>query len=285
MIDDRQEELAAMHSMGLLDGDERERFMAEIAGNPELRRRVSELGLVAAELALLSPPVEPPAELRARILASAAARENESGRTKASSPSEDNRIIAFPSWIPWLAAASIGIAAVWSERNYLAAQNEISSLRDQQRVSQLALGQARIDLDRARLRLADSNLEVAALGNKLRAENDLARFKIATLASLLGNSPAALAVAVWDPAQEKGVLTVSKLPAAASEKDYQLWVIDAQYAAPVSAGTFVVDPATGEAHVVFKADKPVRSIAKFAVSLERKGGAPEPQGPIVLVSK
>jgi anti-sigma-K factor RskA len=101
---------------------------------------------------------------------------------------------------------------------------------------------------------------------------------------MLGNSPAALAVAVWDPTREEGVLAVSKLPALASEKDYQLWVIDKQYPSPVSGGVFVVDPATGEAHIVFKADKPVHSIAKFAVSLERKGGATSPQGPIVLLS-
>jgi anti-sigma-K factor RskA len=102
---------------------------------------------------------------------------------------------------------------------------------------------------------------------------------------MLGNTPEALAVAVWDPSRERGVLSVSKLPALASEKDYQLWVIDKKYPAPVSAGTFVVDPVTGEAHIVFKADKPVESIAKFAVSLERKGGSPSPQGPIVLISQ
>jgi anti-sigma-K factor RskA len=81
------------------------------------------------------------------------------------------------------------------------------------------------------------------------------------------------------------VLTVSKLPAVAAEKDYQLWVIDSHYAAPVSGGVFAVDPATGRAHVIFRADKPVHSIAKFAVSLERKGGAAEPEGPIVLLSE
>jgi anti-sigma-K factor RskA len=53
----------------------------------------------------------------------------------------------------------------------------------------------------------------------------------------------------------------------------------------VSAGVFAVDPATGEAHVVFRADRPVRAISKFAVSLERKGGAAKPEGPIVLISQ
>ena len=151
-------------------------------------------------------------------------------------------------------------------------------------IAQLALEQTRSQLDDARRLLTQSGREIAELNADLKAEGDLAHFKIATLASMLGNSPAALAVAVWDPTREEGVLAVSKLPALASEKDYQLWVIDKQYPSPVSGGVFVVDPATGEAHIVFKADKPVHSIAKFAVSLERKGGATSPQGPIVLLS-
>ena len=102
---------------------------------------------------------------------------------------------------------------------------------------------------------------------------------------MLGNSPAALAVAVWDPTREEGVLAVSRLPALAAAKDYQLWVIDPQYPSPVSGGVFSVDPVSGEAHVVFRADRPVKSIAKFAVSLERKGGVPKPEGPIVLLSQ
>ncbi len=78
---------------------------------------------------------------------------------------------------------------------------------------------------------------------------------------------------------------IAELPALASEKDYQLWVIDKQYPSPVNAGVFVVDPVTGEAHIVFKADKHVDSIAKFAVSLERKGGVAKAEGPIVLLSQ
>jgi hypothetical protein len=186
--------------------------------------------------------------------------------------------------MPWLAAACIAVAAVWPVRLYVKAESENAALREQRRIAQLALEQTRSQLDDARRLLTQSGREIAELNADLKAEGDLAHFKIATLASMLGNSPAALAVAVWDPTREEGVLAVSKLPALASEKDYQLWVIDKQYPSPVSGGVFMVDPATGEAHIVFKADKPVHSIAKFAVSLERKGGATSPQGPIVLLS-
>jgi hypothetical protein len=223
------------------------------------------------------------------------------------------RVVPFPAWVPWLAAAALAVAALWSRHLYLStrgeyallrerqrlaqeaieqerrtnqlAQSEIESLRAQRRLAQEALDETRAKLADASRLLADSGRQIADLDAKLKAEGDIAHFKIATLASMLGNSPAALAVAVWDPNREQGVLSVSKLPAVAAAKDYQLWVIDAAYPAPVSAGVFAVDPVTGEAHVVFRADKPVRSIAKFAVSVERKGGAPEPEGPIVLLGQ
>jgi anti-sigma-K factor RskA len=75
------------------------------------------------------------------------------------------------------------------------------------------------------------------------------------------------------------------MPALAEGKDYQLWLVDPQYPIPVDGGVFTVNPATGEAHVAFKAGKPVKSVTKFAVSLERKGGVPKAEGPMVLLSQ
>jgi anti-sigma-K factor RskA len=282
MTDEHQEELAALHAFDLLEGAERERFAAELARNPELKGLVAELRLAATALAHAASDAEPPAELRARVLASASRL-----RLVADAPGAAPRggnLTPFRTWVPWLVAACIAVAAIWPERLYVRAESENAALREQKQVAQLALEQTRSQLDDTRRLLTQSGREIAELNANLKAEGDLAHFKIATLASMLGNSPAALAVAVWDPTREEGVLAVSKLPALASEKDYQLWVIDKQYPSPVSGGVFVVDPATGEAKIVFKADKPVHSIAKFAVSLERKGGSTTPQGPIVLLS-
>jgi anti-sigma-K factor RskA len=281
MIDERQQELAALHALDLLEEGERAEFASELARNPELQRLVAELRQASAGLAYTAPEAEPPAELRARVLASASLQ----GLGGGVAIPRQRRPVPFPAWIPWLAAACIAVAAVWSERLYLASENENASLREQERLAQAALDQAQAQLADARNLLAQSGRQIVELSANLKAEGDLAHFKIATLASMLGNTPAALAVAVWDPSREEGVLTVSKLPAVAAEKDYQLWVIDSHYAAPVSGGVFAVDPATGRAHVIFRADKPVHSIAKFAVSLERKGGAAEPEGPIVLLSE
>jgi anti-sigma-K factor RskA len=282
MIDESKEELAALHAFDLLEGADRERFVAELASDPELQKLFADLRMAATAVAHVAPDAEPPAELRARVLASAASVNPDA--SPASAAPRPGRLIPFPSWIPWLAAAGIAVAALWSNRQYNNAEARAAALSDQKFIAESALKQTRAQLDDARRLLERSGRQIAELSANLKAEGDLAHFKIATLASMLGNSPAALAVAVWDPTREEGVLAVSKLPAAASEKDYQLWVIDRQYTSPVSGGIFVVDPATGEAHVVFKTDKPVHSIAKFAVSLERKGGVPTREGPIVLLS-
>jgi len=285
MIDDRQEELAALHALGLLEDGEREPFVAELGRSSELRKRVGDLRQCAAALAYLAPDAVPPDALKARILASAGASAGRAAapETAPAVPARETGRRLGPAWVPWLAAACFGAALVWAERLYFAARSEVESLRDQQRLAELTLAQARAQLEDGARKLAASERKSDELGARLKAEAGLARLKIAALAPVLGDSAKALAVAVWDPAREEGVLAVSRLPAAAAEKDYQIWVIDAGYPAPVSGGVFAVDPATGEARVAFRANRPVRAVAKFAVSLERKGGVRSREGPIVLL--
>jgi anti-sigma-K factor RskA len=158
--------------------------------------------------------------------------------------------------------------------------------------SRQQLAQLRRDVDAAQQRFADASRQaadagrqIALLSDRLKQESDLAQYKIATLASMLGNSPQALAVVVWNPMEQEGMLKLAKLAMPASDKDYQLWVIDPQYKDPVSAGLVSMDSATGEAHVMFKTVKPIKTVSKFAISLEQKGGMPEPQGPIVMLSE
>jgi len=289
--DERREELAALRALELLQGPELAELEAEIGRDPVFGRRVEELRAAAAAIAYAAPAAEPPAALRERILADV-----DVGRRA-------RPVAFFPILLPWAAAACLALAAAWSGRLYWSARSEAALLRDQQRLAGLELRSTRNQLEAERIvsrqqlaetrlqlaevdrQLADSGRQLADLTRKIRSEGSLAQFKIAVLASMLGNSPQALAVAVWDPAKQEGVLSVSKLPAAARDRDYQLWVIDPQYPAPVSGGVFTVDAARGDARVNFRAERPVKSIAKFAVSVERKGGVPAPEGPIVLISQ
>ncbi len=127
---------------------------------------------------------------------------------------------------------------------------------------------------------ADAGRQIALLGQKLKQEGDLAQFKIATLASMLGNSPQAQAVVVWNPMDQQGMIKLAKLDMPATGMDYQLWLIGPD-GKPISGGVVAMDP-TGETHKMFTADKPINAVTKFAISLEQKGGMPEPHGKIVM---
>lgn len=178
------------------------------------------------------------------------------------------------------------------EQKLAGTTGELSTLRTQldERVAQVATLTGRLDAmtgasAQVARQLEEAKDRIARLSADIVAQRDLADFKITTLASMLQNSPQALAVAVWDPAKQEGVLKVEKLPALLPSQDYQLWVVDPQYPNPVDGGVFTVDAKTGEARVKFKANQPVKAIAAFAVTLERKGGVPKAEGPFVLLGK
>lgn len=119
---------------------------------------------------------------------------------------------------------------------------------------------------------------------RLEQRNAFAQLRIATLASQLENAPEAIAAVVWDGARQEGVLKVSNVPANAADRDYQLWIVDPDYPNPVDAGTFHVAQA-GTADIPFKPKARVATANAFAVSLERKGGVPKAEGPMVLLGK
>ena len=77
-------------------------------------------------------------------------------------------------------------------------------------------------------------------------------------------------------------LTIPRIPAPAGPgRDYQLWVIDPKIPQPVSAGVFNVSN-NGPMRTDFWPRSPVQSASAFAISLEKAGGAPKPEGEIIL---
>lgn len=158
------------------------------------------------------------------------------------------KIVALPrrsTWLPWTLAAGFAVLAGWLAYDRSHLTTEMASLRDQ--------------------------------GN-------LAQMQIATMNSMVDSSPKGLAVVVWDEEKQQGLLKVENMPKTRADQDYQLWVVDPKYKLPVDAGVFNLD-SQGPNRVPFKPAQPITSADKFAVSLERKGGAPQHEGPIVMISK
>lgn len=278
MSTERKEELAALHALGLLEDAERTAFESEIARDPALRVLVDELAGTAAALALAAPPAEPPAALKERILGSVAAEERANP-----APRPAGNVVAFPllRLIPWLAAACFAFGAGWLFMQNTELRRANDDLRTEKELAEAAYQVAQNQLTE---RTVLAERMITDLGRRLQRQEDLTRLKVTALAALVPENQDAQAIAVWDPEIGAGLLTVDKLPALAPTQDYQIWVVDPAYPTPVDGGVFSPGP-DGRAAVAFKGDKPVRTVNAFAISVEKKGGVPKAEGPIVLLGK
>lgn len=275
MITERQEELASLHAVGLLEGAERDVFESELADNPELQALHANLVATAAALALTAPARQPPPELKEEVLA----------RCAAASPHTQQPVragaLSFGAVLPWAAAAVFALAAAWYGRQAAVLRDQNEALRTDRELAEVAYKMARSQLAERTL-VAEKMIN--NLGEKLRHSEDLARLKISALASLAGNTKEAQVIAVWDPDQQAGLLSLDRLPPVADTQDYQLWIVDPNHKDPVSAGVFH-GPADGRMALPFWPDHPVAKATAFAISVERKGGVAKAEGPIVMMGQ
>ena len=152
--------------------------------------------------------------------------------------------------LPWAVAAGLAIttAALWSERDGLS--KDAAALRDE------------------------------AL--TLRTRDVLAKVKVTVLAPQDEAYAKAVAVVVWDAEKQQGLVRFANMPRLAAGDSYQLSISDPKYPQPVSAGGVPVGD-DGSARVAFTPAHTIRAAEKFAISIERAGGASVPLGPIVLL--
>jgi len=153
--------------------------------------------------------------------------------------------IVRPNWLPWALAACLAVACTLLVADQSKLRHEVTTLREQ---------------------------------------DALSRTRIATLSAQTEAYAKVLAVVIWDEEKQRGIVKLDQLAPAAPDRDYQLWMIDPNRKAPVSAGVVPVND-DGLVQAAFKPAQPIRSGVKFAVSIERKGGAPAPEGPIILMGK
>jgi anti-sigma-K factor RskA len=116
----------------------------------------------------------------------------------------------------------------------------------------------------------------------IRATDPLMQTTFVTLAPSAPAPADAKATVAWQPGRQSGVIRISNLPAPQPGKDYQLWAVDAEHKDPISAGIVRVDK-NGVAQIRFKPVEKAEHVKAFAISLEREGGVPKKEGPILLV--
>lgn len=300
MRHDEYKQLLALEAVGALDEEERGRLKEHLASCAECREELRELSDAAASLLYTVAPVRPSLELRAGLLARVRAVDppevfvdpsEVAALPKASDPweardgaaataagSRDLRTLLggvslwqLFAWRPTLgfgaAAAVAGLVlfgltslALWNQNQSLSA--EVTSLSDRLREAQNEIGGQREQLASARHieeLLASPGVRVAELSGKTPA-------------------PQAHAMLAYDRSTGRAFVMAKGLPPCPAGHAYQLWLIADNK--PLPGGTFKTD-AQGNARM---SDRLPPNVAAptFAVTLEREGGVPAPQGDIFL---
>lgn len=270
MIDERFEELAALNALGMLEGDEKRTLDGVTIRDRELRSLCTELEYTAAELASLVAPVAPPAAMKNRIRARIRSRKGGAAYSSGG---------AWGAIIGWSAAAVFAASSawLWTEREKLSTRLQSAAAE-----SHTAIQAAQTSFQSERNELQQQLLKLTTQIDTLKQRDTLAQMQIATLQGSLDAYKQGVAVVVWDSEKQHGVLKLEKMPPVETGKDYQLWVVDPKSTAPVDAGIVRVN-ADGFAKVDFKPVTTITEASKFALSVEKEGGVPKGEGPIVLI--
>jgi anti-sigma-K factor RskA len=95
-------------------------------------------------------------------------------------------------------------------------------------------------------------------------------------------NPAGYGKIIWDPKNQKALLQVANLPTVPANKDYQLWLI--KNGKPIPAGVFDVNGTSKNSFFAIQqlAKANQQNANAFAVTLEPKGGSPQPTGDMYL---
>ncbi len=139
------------------------------------------------------------------------------------------------------------------------------------------------EADAVRLKREKEALEDALKGLYVANSDRLNNARVALLRPTAAGSPQTLGATVWLPNDQRGLVVLENLPALPASQNYQLWLIDPSAPAPVSAAVFTSE-ATGAVRHLFTTPGNLRTIERFAVSVEPKGGVPRPTGKIILAS-
>jgi anti-sigma-K factor RskA len=245
MTHEEFEAVAALDALGAATADEARALSAHTTSCEGCRRAVAEYAEAATLLARELAPVQPPPEVRARVV--------DAVRPAGELVDAEQRFVR--PW--WLATAATLFLALWGWR-------EIG----------IRVAREHIATQQAELRtLAEEKDRLAVQNEKLAS---LAAPETRTIA-LAGQemSPAASARVFLDPTRRRAIVFFYNMPSNPATKSYQLWIIRADQPKPQSAGVFDVSGA-GSASVSVENLPLLTEIKGLAVTLEPRGGAPEP---------
>ena len=293
-IMDRQEflDLCAVYALGALEGEELLRFRLTAAqGDAEMRTALADALKTAANLSLAAPEATPSSAVKLRLQQQVKARlhAEEAGAKPARTFqfSEEPK----PSWIQRLFGVGMpsrfGVAAAFSLLIVAVALVTFNvSLKEKLSAQTVALLDTHSRMDA----LADStHTRITALQDSLSRKEamlEVIRSKSMQMVAMGGmDDTSRYGKIIWDPERKVAILQVS-LPPEPDGMSYQLWVIRDNK--PMDAGVFQVSNQVGgdglyRIEQLVETDK--NHINAFAVTMEPKGGMPQPTGKMYLMGE
>jgi anti-sigma-K factor RskA len=280
-------ELLVPHSLDALETAEARTLEDHLRSCGECRDELEEWRRTSAALALsASSAAEPSPEVRNRILAGARAMKRstvpQNGEpdtvayqapvTTASSASTSNVIPIRPRRASTTVMRAVAAIAACLVIALLLVGYVLQAQRNRAIES---------DLNQAKAKLEERDRELA----RLRDEKGFITSPDANMASLSGTEMAvdARAKIAFDRKTGRAMLMADNLPPAPAGKAYQLWFI-VEGKPPMPGGVFIPDTG-GHAELRDQMPPEGREAGVFAVTLEKAGGAPSPEGKAYLQGK
>jgi len=263
-----QLELCIPYVFGRLNPGNRKQFEAHlVAGCEQCRVELSGLYESTALLPLLLRQEAPPSGVRQKLLGRLSSKKPEQRRNERPQPPQREKPVT-PSLAPsaahdrpWYLYVSIVGGALLIIALIIFVNQLVGTTGSQEK----KLTELQGELQRSQ--------EAAGI---LQAE----RLEILPLTSVMPGS-GMYGKVLWDPAKRNAVLQTANLPAQSEGKQYQLWILKEKK--PYSVGVFDVNvekSSTLNSMVLPVAD--TREIEGFSITLEPKGGSPQPTGDALL---
>lgn len=264
---DQFEELCAGYVLHALDEDEREQFEQMLDEATDQQRRLyRDLWATANQLAFTIELAEPSDLLKDRILAEIRSEKNgQNEQTKETGSSDQSSDLNWPA----LAAAASFALLVVSLSLLFYSFNLSSEIENKEQT------------------ITQQQTRITQLKNELQRKEEMlaileSREVDMVLMSGLKVNPDGYGKVIWDSEKQQALLQVSNLPPVPKNKDYQLWIIKNNK--PVSAGVFTVnDPNDNFFKIEEMAAADEQATSAFAITLEPKGGVPQPTGEMYLL--
>jgi anti-sigma-K factor RskA len=238
--------LVAAYALDALDAAERAPFEGHVASCALCQREFAELQRVTVGLGLSGGAVEPPPDLKARVLARAVAERQATPKAAPQQPLSSATVVQLPLGPTrsaanppaprspsWLALAASVVLAIGLGTYAMSLRSRLS---DADRM----IGEYSARLETVRDQLASERLRATRLANTINVLGAPDIVKV----TLRGQADAPAAVGrAYISASRGMIFETEQLPVLPAGKVYQLWVIPGEKGKlPVSAGIFIVAP-------------------------------------------